>query len=186
MPFPSPSPSPHHFQHSSLPHPCQLPASLPPQVPESPDPLRYLRDATQSAATLFNTQGYRHSGWPQPTPLQGPPPQSRQPTPTWVSLYTQAASLLQPPRVTFLSAPSFCLVLPCLAVPSSSPRRDTHPSSICSIYQPVSHLPRPTQRAPSPILSLLSPFLPSAHPRAPLGSSSRRSCANVRSTVHAK
>lgn len=126
--MPLPSRSPHQSPRVPAPSvylPCLLPASLPPQVPASPDPLRYLRYATQSATTLFNTlQVTATLVGRNPPPGPGhPPPQSRQPTPTWVSLYTQAASLLQPPRVIFLSAPSFCLVLPC----HPPPRRDIAP-----------------------------------------------------------
>lgn len=73
VPFPSRSPQcPVAPSPSTLrPSPAYLGTlpTLPPQVPASPGPLRYLHDATPVRYhAIQRAKGYRHSGWPQPTP----------------------------------------------------------------------------------------------------------------------
>lgn len=101
------APSPQQSQHL-------LPASLPPQVPASPDPLRYLRYATQSATTLFNTlQVTATLVGRNPPPGPGHPP----PKPT---AYTYLGLVIYPSRIPPTAASSNLfirtLLLPCLAL----------------------------------------------------------------------
>lgn len=160
MPFPSPSPSPHHSQRPSLPHPCQLPASLPPCLP------RFQRAQIRSAtcATLPSPLP-RYSTLKVTATLVGRnPPPCRALPPQKPTAYAHLGLVIYPSRIPPTAASSNlfirtlllpCLALSCRAILLHLAAIRTSPGPAASISQyTVSHLPRPTQRAPSPILSL--------------------------------
>lgn len=114
--MPLPSRSPH--QSPRVPAPS-LPPLPPPCLPASPGsseprsaPLPALRYPVRYHA-IQHTPGYRHSGWPQPTPRSRPSP----PKPT---AYTYLGLVIYPSRIPPTAASSSLfirtLLLPCLAL----------------------------------------------------------------------